>query len=82
VTLSAACGPLELVSGRGRAARQGLAGIPNGLGETAAAPAMIKYKGKYIVAASGVAGWGGTANDFAVALSPAGPWGKKNVLPP
>jgi len=80
VSLSAAGRLLGLVSGRGKAAPQGLAGIPNGLGETVAVPVMIKCKGKYIVSASEVAGWGGPANDFAVALSPVGPWGKKNVL--
>ena len=39
------------------------------------APAMIKYKGKYLVAASRLAptGWGGTANDYVVAPAPTGP---------
>ena len=44
------------------------------------APAMAKYKGKYLVAASGVTGWGGTANDYAVASSPSGPWSAQKVL--
>jgi hypothetical protein len=44
------------------------------------APAMAKYKGKYIVAASGVSGWGGTDNDYTVADSPTGPWSPMRSL--
>ena len=44
------------------------------------APSMIKYKGKYIVAASGVAGWSGTENYYTTADSPLGPYGKKKIL--
>jgi hypothetical protein len=44
------------------------------------APAMIKYQGKYLVAASGVAGWGGTANYYTVADSPLGPYGPRKLL--
>jgi len=44
------------------------------------APSMTKYKGKYIVAASGVAGWGGTENYYTLADSPLGPYGEKKVL--
>jgi len=36
--------------------------------------AMIKYKGKYIVAGSGVCGWGGSETGYAVADSPLGPY--------
>ena len=39
--------------------------------------AMGKYKGKYIVAGSGVRGWAGTETDFAIAESPLGPYSKK-----
>jgi hypothetical protein len=46
------------------------------------APALIKYKGKYLAAASGVAGWGGTANYFAVASFPSGPWTEERLLTP
>ena len=44
------------------------------------APALSKYKGKYIVAASGVEGWGGTVNDYAVADKPLGPWSAPKTL--
>jgi hypothetical protein len=44
------------------------------------APAMIKYKGRYIVAASGVEGWGGTVNDYVVADHPLGPWSAPGTL--
>jgi hypothetical protein len=44
------------------------------------APAMVKYRGKYLVAASGVAGWGGTTNYYTVADSPLGPYGPKRIL--
>jgi maltose/maltodextrin transport system substrate-binding protein len=44
------------------------------------APAMSKYKGKYLVAASGVEGWGGTVNDYAVADKPIGPWSPPKTL--
>jgi hypothetical protein len=42
--------------------------------------AMIKYKGKYIVAGSGVAGWSGSTTDYAVANAPLGPYSKARRL--
>jgi beta-xylosidase len=44
------------------------------------APAMIKYKGKYIVAGSGVEGWKGTETHYAVADSPLGPYVEKRRM--
>lgn len=44
------------------------------------APAMVKFKGKYLVAASGVEGWGGTVNDYSVADKPTGPWSAPRTL--
>ena len=35
---------------------------------------MGKYKGKYIVAGSGINGWGASETDYAVADSPLGPY--------
>jgi beta-xylosidase len=42
--------------------------------------AMIKYKGKYIVAGSGVCGWNSSDTSYAVASSPLGPYSKKKVM--
>ncbi len=42
--------------------------------------AMIKYKGKYIVGASGVCGWCTSDSYYAVASSPLGPYSKKKVM--
>jgi hypothetical protein len=44
------------------------------------APAMIKYRGKYIVAGSGVQGWKGTETHYAVASSPLGPYSEKKTM--
>ena len=44
------------------------------------APAMAKYKGKYIVAGSGVRGWSATETHYAVASSPLGPYGPKKQM--
>jgi hypothetical protein len=44
------------------------------------APAMVKYKGKYIVAGSGVLGWSGTETHYAVADSPLGPYTEKRRM--
>ena len=44
------------------------------------APAMAKYKGEYIVAGSGVAGWNPTETHYAVASSPLGPYGPKKKM--
>jgi lysophospholipase L1-like esterase len=44
------------------------------------APAMAKYKGKYIVAASGVDGWGGSETSYATASSPMGPYSPPEVM--
>ena len=44
------------------------------------APAMIKYKGKYIVAGSGVRGWNATETHYAVADSPLGPYSAKKQM--
>ena len=41
---------------------------------------MAKYKGKYIVAASGVQGWNPTETRYVLADSPLGPYGKPAVL--
>jgi len=41
------------------------------------APAMVKYKGKYIAVASGVHGWAGSNTKCAVADSPLGPYKKQ-----
>ncbi len=42
--------------------------------------AMIKYKGKYIVAGSGVCGWGASPTTYAVASSPLGPYSEPRVM--
>ncbi len=42
--------------------------------------AMIKYRGKYIVAGSGVRGWSATETVYAVASSPLGPYSEKRVM--
>jgi len=44
------------------------------------APAMVKYRGKYIVAGSGVRGWSGTDTHYAVASAPMGPYGAKKRM--
>ena len=41
---------------------------------------MIKYKGRYIVAGSGVCGWGGSETFCAVADSPLGPYSEKKQM--
>jgi hypothetical protein len=42
--------------------------------------AMAKYKGKYIVAGSGVQGWNPTETSYAVAPSPLGPYGEARLM--
>jgi hypothetical protein len=42
--------------------------------------AMIKYRGKYIVAGSGVHGWNPTETAYAVASSPLGPYSEKKTM--
>jgi len=44
------------------------------------APAMAKYRGKYIVAGSGVRGWSGTDTHYAVAECPLGPYSEKKLM--
>jgi hypothetical protein len=44
------------------------------------APAMVKYKGKYIVAGSGVVGWGPSPTHCVVADNPMGPYSAKKLL--
>lgn len=44
------------------------------------APAMIKYRGKYIVTGSGLAGWGTSGARYVVADSPLGPYSKPKVM--
>ncbi len=44
------------------------------------APSMIKYKGKYIVAASGGKEWSASETYYAVASSPLGPYGEKKCM--
>ena len=56
--------------------KEGAVAIPS----NAEAPAMIKYQGKYIVAASGVHGWNPTETRYAVADSPLGPYGKPGIM--
>jgi len=43
-------------------------------------PAMIKFKGKYIVAGSGVKGWGPSPTYYAVADKPMGPYSPEKLL--
>jgi hypothetical protein len=56
--------------------KEGAVAIPSG-GE---APAMAKYRGKYIVAASGVKGWNPTETRYVLAGSPLGPYSKPAVM--
>lgn len=56
--------------------KEGAVAIPSG-GE---APAMAKYKGKYIIAGSGVHGWNPTETRYVVADSPLGPYSKPAVM--
>ena len=44
------------------------------------APAMIRYKGKCIIAASGVQGWNPTETTYVLADSPLGPYSKPGVM--
>ncbi|MAE66260.1 MAG: hypothetical protein CMJ18_18470 [Phycisphaeraceae bacterium] len=44
------------------------------------APAMIRFRDRYVVAGSGVAGWGPTETHGAVAKSPMGPYGPKHCM--
>jgi len=44
------------------------------------APAMVKYRGKYIVAGSGVVGWNPSETHYVVADSPMGPYGPKKCM--
>jgi hypothetical protein len=55
--------------------------LPNGK-EIHEAPAMIKFKGKYIVAGSGVCGWGPSPTFYAVADHPMGPYTPQKLLTP
>jgi hypothetical protein len=43
-------------------------------------PAMVRYQGKYIVAASGLKEWSATETHYAVASSPLGPFGEKKCM--
>ncbi len=43
-------------------------------------PSIIKYNGKYIVAASSHAGWSPTNTHYAVASSPLGVYGKEKIM--
>ena len=45
-------------------------------------PAMVKFKGKYIVAGSGVFGWGPSPTDYAIADHPMGPYSVEKALAP
>lgn len=56
--------------------KQSVVAIGSVAGNEHEVPAMIKYRGKYIVAASGVNGWGASETDYAVADSPMGPYGQ------
>lgn len=56
--------------------REGVVAIPSG----AEAPAIARYKGKVIVAASGVNGWDATETRYAVADSPPGPYGEPRIM--
>ena len=56
--------------------KDGVIAIPSG-GE---APAMAKYRGKYIVAGSGVNGWAPTETTYVVSDSPLGPYGKPGIM--
>ncbi|MHC4913237.1 MAG: family 43 glycosylhydrolase [Planctomycetota bacterium] len=56
--------------------KEGVVAIPSG-GE---APAIGKYKGKYIIAGSGVHGWNPTETRYVVADSPLGPYSKSAVM--
>lgn len=44
------------------------------------APAMVKYRGKYIVAGSGVVGWNPSETHYVVADAPMGPYGPKKCM--
>ncbi|MCK9412664.1 MAG: family 43 glycosylhydrolase [Prolixibacteraceae bacterium] len=50
------------------------------LGKRHEAPAMIKFKGKYLVAGSGVEGWSATETDYAVSSFPLGPYSKQMCM--
>lgn len=56
--------------------REGVVAIPSG-GE---APAMARYKGKVIIAASGVNGWAPTETSYVVSDSPLGPYSKPDIM--
>jgi len=56
--------------------KEGVVAIPS-KGE---APAMAKYQGKYIVAASGVEGWNPTETRYVLADSPLGPYSKPAIM--
>jgi len=56
--------------------KEGVVAIPS----RAEAPAMIKHRGKYIVAASGVKGWNPTETRYVLADSPLGPYSKPGVM--
>ncbi len=56
--------------------KEGVVAIPS----SAEAPAMIKHRGKYIVAASGVKGWNPTETRYVLADSPLGPYSKPGVM--
>jgi hypothetical protein len=44
------------------------------------APAMVKHRGKYIVAGSGVVGWNSSETHYVVSDSPMGPYGPKKCM--
>ena len=56
--------------------KEGVVAIPSG-GE---APAMARYRGKYIVAGSGVDGWAPTETTYVVSNSPLGPYSKPGIM--
>jgi len=61
--------------------KQTVIALPAG-NERHEAPAMVKFKGKYIVAGSGVVGWGPSATYYAIADNPMGPYSAKKLLTP
>jgi hypothetical protein len=56
--------------------KEGVVAIPSG-GE---APAMTRYRGRYIVAGSGVDGWNPTETTYVVSDSPLGPYSRPGVM--
>jgi hypothetical protein len=61
--------------------KQTVIALPAGV-EKHEAPAMVKFKDKYIIAGSGVCGWGPSPTHYAVAKNPMGPYSIKKMLTP